>query len=161
MRFAKTKAQTRQDIVAKYRNSGEEWPTDTKTIAAWAIRQGLWDMPRRSAIDICAKELAEAMREEYITDPQGRRVRKKHAIRNNKQLAFWVDIEDPETTTEQIEEALQARRAMVFTDCRQLKNDMDSYNENWNREDPIQMSFDFTEDLAESEQPVEYDGITV
>ena len=101
------------------------------------------------------------MREEYITDPQGRRVRKKHAIRNNKQLAFWVDIEDPETTTEQIEEALQARRAMVFTDCRQLKNDMDSYNENWNREDPIQMSFDFTEDLAESEQPVEYDGITV
>lgn len=159
MRFDKTKAQMRQDIVSAYRAAGEEWPTDTKTMASWAIRNKLWEMPLRNAIDICAQELAEAMREEYITDPQGRRVRKKHAIRKGKQLPLWVDIDDPKTTTEQIEEAVQTRRAQIFSDCRQLKNDVDSYNENWNRSDPILMLWDFTEDLEESEQSVVYDGI--
>lgn len=160
MRFNKTKAQQRQDIVARYRAAGEEWPTDTKTIAGWAIRQKLWTMPRRSAVNVCAQEIAEAMREEYLTDPQGRRVRKKHAIRKGQQLPLWVDIDDPDTQPEQIEEAVQSRRAQIFTDCRQLKNDVDSYNENWNPGPPIQMLFDFTDDLEESEQAVEYDGLT-
>jgi hypothetical protein len=36
-------------------------------------------------------------------------------------------------------------------DCKQLKTDTDSYNENYNAAEPIQMIFDFTEDLAELE----------
>ena len=166
MRMEKTKAQERQEIVAKYREAGGVWPTDSKTIASWAVRKKLWVMPRRSAIDVCARELSEAMREEYTTDRQGRRIRQKHSLRiseelpdgKHKQLVLWVDID--EMTPEQMEEASQWRRRQIFTDCRQLKNDLDSYNENWNKGEPIQMLFDFTEDLEESEQPVEYDGIT-
>lgn len=156
----KSIVEMRQEIVEKYRAAGEEWPTNMKAVAAWAIRNKLWDMPRRSAIDICAKELAEALREEFITDPQGRRVRKKHAVRHGQQIPIWVDIEDPDTTKDDIEEAVQARRSQIFGDCRQLKNDVDSFNDNWNKEEPILVLFDFTDDLEESEQPVEYEGIT-
>ena len=102
------------------------------------------------------------MREEYFTDIQGRRVRKKHAIREiqdigdgkHKQLTFWVDIEDAEP--KEMQAAFQQRRMQVLGDCRQLKTDVDSYNDNNKYNDSIQMYFDFTEDLIELEQPVEY-----
>jgi hypothetical protein len=39
----------------------------------------------------------------------------------------------------------------VLGDCRQLKTDVDSYNQNYSAATPIQMVFDFTDDLAELE----------
>ena len=47
--------------------------------------------------------------------------------------------------------AFQQRRQQVVSDCRQLKVDVDSYNQNQNDGKPIQMIFDFTLDLAELE----------
>jgi hypothetical protein len=75
------------------------------------------------------------MREEMFTDSQGRRVRKKHAIRDlrelpsgkQEQLVLWVDISD--ATGEQMLKAFQYRRRLVLGDCTQLKTDVDSYNE--------------------------------
>lgn len=168
MRLTKTKAVHRQDLVTAYRNSGEPWPTDSKTMAAWAIRNKLWEMPRRSAIDICAKEISEGMREEMYTDPQGRRVRKKHALRqieelpdgSHRQTYLWLDIEDDAERRDEIHGAFQQRRAMIFTDCRHLKTDVDSYNDNGNPGEAIQMLFDFSDDLAEAEMSDQYDSIT-
>lgn len=162
MRMKKTKAQARQGIVQKYRQDGQSWPATAKDIASWAVREGLWVAPRFSQIDACAKELSEAMREEYFTDPQGRRVRKKHAMRDikvlpdgkHRQLTFWLDIEDANPI--QMRTAFQQRRMQVLGDCRQLKTDVDSYNDNNAHGAAIQMVFDFTEDLAELEQPSEY-----
>jgi hypothetical protein len=50
-----------------------------------------------------------------------------------------------------MEIAFQQRRESISADCRQLKTDIDSYNENFNVGQPIQMVFDFTDDLAEAE----------
>ena len=47
--------------------------------------------------------------------------------------------------------ALQQRRQQIVGDCRQLKIDTDSYNENWNDAGAIQMSLDFTADVEELE----------
>ena len=47
--------------------------------------------------------------------------------------------------------ALQQRRQLIVGDCRQLKIDTDSYNENWNDAEPIQMSLDFSADVEELE----------
>lgn len=168
MRLQKTKVEYRQDLVAAYRMAKQPWPASSKDMAAWAIRNGLWEMSRRSAIDICAKELAEAMREEYFTDAAGRRVRKKHCLRRSEELpdgthrqtTLWLDLEDDADRRDDIEEAFQQRRSQIFTDCRHLKTDVDSYNEFGNPGKPIQMLFDFTADLEESEQSAEYDGIT-
>jgi hypothetical protein len=41
-------------------------------------------------------------------------------------------------------------------DCRQLKNDADSYNDNHPDEKPIQIMLDFNDDVAEANEPAEY-----
>jgi hypothetical protein len=162
MRIKKTKRERLQEIVAEYRSAGQAWPATATDIAWWAIRHHKWEAEPRSQADECARELAEAMREEYFTDSHGRHVRKKHAVRTTellpdgkyRQLTLWVDIEDAEP--QQMRTALQQRRAQVLGDCIQLKTDVDWYNENNKHEATIQMSFDFSEDIAELEQPAEY-----
>lgn len=141
-----------RSIADRYKDSGEEWPATARQIAAWAIRQGLWQPQPSTLIDRCADELARAMREDYITDPQGRRVRAKHAARieeNGRQTTLWADIRDADRTHMAV--ALQQRRQQIVGDCWQLKMDVDSYNDNKSPADPIQMIFDFSDDLAEME----------
>ena len=45
--------------------------------------------------------------------------------------------------------AFQQRRHQIVGDCRQLKMDVDSYNDTRLPEQPIQMIFDFNHDLEE------------
>ncbi len=45
--------------------------------------------------------------------------------------------------------AFQQRRQQVVGDCWQLKQDVDSFNQNNKPSQLIQMIFDFTDDLAE------------
>lgn len=47
--------------------------------------------------------------------------------------------------------AFQQRRYQILGDCKQLKSDGDSYNENRKPSEPIQIVFDFTLDLEEIE----------
>lgn len=141
-----------QRIVSEYQAAGQPWPATSHEMAAWAIDAGRWAPQRAALIDRCAEELSRAMREEYITDAQGRRVRAKHAAKreqNGRQGVFWEDIRN--ASREHMEIAFQQRRQQIVGDCRQLKADVDSYNENYNRAEAIQMVFDFTEDLAELE----------
>lgn len=145
-----------QRLVEEYRRAGNPWPATTYEMAAWAVRSGRWEPPRELAIDRCADDLAKAMREEFITDRQGRRVRAKHAARrevNGEQMTIWADLRT--APREHMEIAFAQRRQQVVADCAQLKRDVDSYNENFNRgENPIQMVFDFTLDLMELEAVV-------
>lgn len=54
--------------------------------------------------------------------------------------------------------ALKQRREQVVGDCSQLKKDVDSYNENWNRSGkPVTLVLDFTNDVAEREAVEEMD----
>lgn len=145
-----TQIERNQQIVRRYRASGQAWPATAKQMAAWAIRENLWAAHRDSLIGQCAEQLAEAMREEYYVDPQGRNVRTKHAARvklHGEQLNLWEDIRTADRKYMQI--AFQQRRQQIVGDCRQLKNDVDSFNDNANTERPIQMVFDFAQDLAE------------
>ncbi len=67
-----------QRIVKQYEEAGNPLPATVHEMAIWAIEQRLWEPQRSTVVDRCAEELARAMREEHITDPQGRRVRVKH-----------------------------------------------------------------------------------
>ena len=90
------------------------------------------------------------MRDEYITDTQGRRVRAKHAAaitEGGEQFMLWADIRTAPHKHMAI--AFQQRRHQIVGDCRQLKVDVDSYNQNRTPDQPIQMIFDFTYDLEE------------
>jgi hypothetical protein len=103
------------------------------------------------------------LREQYIDDPQGRRVRRKHVRRTEellsdgsiKQRVLWDDITT--ANPEFMQASLQQRRRLILADCQQLKTDADSYNENFNKSGvPVQTSFDFSEDLVEGDLPGEY-----
>ncbi len=97
----KTKRQFNQEIINNWPRQHpdcQDWQMED--IAADAIRRGLWIPPLKDEIRMCAAELSSAAREEYFTDQQGRRVRRKHARRETttvdgerKQLVFWADIE--------------------------------------------------------------------
>jgi len=137
-----------QTIVNKYIGAGEEWPATTRRIAAWAVREKLWAPHPSSLISQCAEALAQAMREEYIVDPQGRTIRAKHAARV-EQAVLWGDIRTAPRAHMEI--AFKQRRQQIVGDCRQLKADVDSFNDNRSPTQPIQMSFDFTRDVLELE----------
>lgn len=141
-----------QAIVNQYREGGHAWPATARAIAAWAIGDELWLPQRSTLVSQCAELLSQAMREEYITDPQGRKVRAKHAARmkrEDEQLVLWEDIRT--AAPEHMQIAFQQRRQQIVGDCRQLKTDVDSYNENTSRSAPIQLVLDFTDDVAELE----------
>src|SRR5688572_20796221 len=121
--------QVRQRIIGPYRRS-EHWPATTHEIAEWAIRNRLWEPHPSAILNRCAEEVARALREEYITDPQGRRVRAKHVAdirRGGRQFKLWDDIRD--ASHEHMRTAFQQRRLGIVGDCRQLKVDVDSYND--------------------------------
>ena len=139
-----------QHIVNRYIEAGGEWPATTREIAFWAMNNKLWEPQRGKIIDICAEPLAHAMRVEYITDLQGRKVRAKHAARiSGTQQVLWDDIRT--ASRKHMQAAFQQRRHQIVGDCRQLKLDVDSYNENKNDSKPIQLILDFTLDIAEAE----------
>ena len=139
-------------LVNRYEREGGDSTFQLRDVARWAIKSNLWAQHPSDVVDQCAKQLARAMREELMTDPQGRSVRAKHAARTRQgdvQAVFWADIRT--APRGHMEIALKQRRNQVVGDCRQLKTDVDSFNENRSPMDPIQMSFDFTADLAELE----------
>lgn len=141
-----------QMIVAEYRVSGQPWPAGTKTIAAWAIDTGRWELPTSAAISKCAEDLQSAMREEYIKDGAGRKVRKLHPatiMSGGVQHVLWDDIRTAPRHHMQL--SFQQRRRGIVGDVRQLKLDVDCYNSIKVTEEPIQMDFDFSMDLAEIE----------
>lgn len=149
-----------QRLVTQYRAAGEPWPAASRDMAEWAIARGLWKLDRaalaaaarEAAVRSCAEDLSRAMREEYMTDRRGRRVRVKHPVttrRGTEQYVIWDDIRTAPRA--HMEVAFQQRRVQIVGDCRQLKADVDSYNESRPAEPPIQLIFDFTRDLEELE----------
>jgi len=141
-----------QDLFRDYEKAGHLQPFTMREVAAWAYDHGLCQPQRSTIINRLAEEFSRAMRAEFHTDPQGRRVRTKHIAiveRNGKQYAFWADIRT--ASRDHMERSFQQRRQAVVDDCKQLKSDVDSYNENQNAGEPIQLVLDFTDDVAEYE----------
>jgi hypothetical protein len=147
-----TYKQQMKKIVEEYRLSGEPWPTSAKAIAEWAIISGRWELPPAAVRKRCAEDVAAAMREEYTTDRKGRRVRLLHPaplLGSPDHTIIWDDIRT--APRGHMELSFQHRRQGIVGDCKQFKTDLDSYNDAHPAEEPIQIVFDFTMDLAELE----------
>ncbi len=139
-------------LANKYIAGKQGEPVSAREIAAWMVDTQSWAPARAQLITQCADIIARALREDYFNDAQGRRARAKHALaekRGDRQLHLWVDMRT--ASREQMELSLQQRRQQVLGDCVQLKVDTDSYNQNFNKGEPIQMVLNFTDDVAELE----------
>src|SRR5437667_10866578 len=163
----KTKIEFLQEIVEQYRAAWESWPTTSKQIAVWAIRSRLWEPPTKNVVTQCAAEISAAMRQEFFTDPQGRRVRAKHPYRGveelpdgtYEQLYLWIDVHDETAKAEEVEMAFQYGRKLIVGDCKQLKTDVSSCNDNNKDGHYVEVDFNFNPDLEEAEQPTVYPGL--
>jgi hypothetical protein len=141
-----------QQIVMDYRTSGEHWPPTKREIAAWAIKTGRWKMPSSAVIDRCANDIGEVMGEIYFTDKKGRRVRLLHPATFKRQGELFTEWDDIRTAPRlHMQIAFQQNRKAIVGECRQLKTDMDSYNDAHQEAAPLQISFDFNMDIAEFE----------
>lgn len=81
-----------QTIWHQYDSSRDHKPSSMRQAAAWAVSDGLLQLPEVDPIDILADQMAQAVREEYRTDSEGRRYRVNHAVRATKsgvQYPFW------------------------------------------------------------------------
>ena len=147
----KTRRERNAAIVNQYIASGLPWPCQPSRIAEWAINKNIWRPQSGTLVQEASDEFTDAMRNEYITDPQGRRIRVKHAARvrrEGKQVTLWGDW-----NSEPLFMAISfaQRRRLIVGEAYQLKIDVDSYNQNANTGRQIAMSFDFESDIAEKE----------
>jgi len=135
-----------QEIWKQYKAAGNPMPAATIDVARWAIRNKLWKQEQAQSIRQCAEEMSRALREEYRTDRKGRRYRAKLCFRN-RQKWLWDDIDS--ISRGHAERGFAHRRKSIVGDCHQLKIDVDHFNDVHPNEEPIQVYFDFTDDLEE------------
>lgn len=125
---------------------------DLTLVAAWMVDTGRWEPEKAALIRQCKDHLAAAMRQECFTDPQGRQVRAMHPVveeKAGKQTTLWEPLR--EMPRKRAAVSFQHRRQGIVADCRKLKIDVDSYNDNFNDGETIQLVLDFTKDMQEDE----------
>ncbi len=76
-----------------------------------------------------------------------------------EQLYLWIDVHDDTAKPDEIEMAFQYGRRLIVGDCKQLKTDVDSYNDNNNLGHYVEVDFNFEPDLEEAAQSTVYPGL--
>lgn len=135
-----------QNYFHRYEKEHGSMPTSLTDVAAWMIKNKLWQMQPTDIIHRCAEDLAQALRQEYRFDIKGRKYRANHAVRD-KQGTLWADLDN--APRGHMEKAFAQRRKQIVGDCYQLKTDVDVYNDKHSKDEPINLVLDFTEDVAE------------
>jgi hypothetical protein len=135
--------------VRLFEEEHERKPFDLHEVYTWAVNRGLWSPPLDLAERKFMEEVSDALREEYITDENGDRVRYYHAVTRGRQGALWANLDTG--SKDHLYEGFLQRRKGSLGDCRQLKLDIEYCNRHRFGDAPIQMSFNFDADLAEEE----------
>lgn len=142
-----------QEIAARYERETGASEYTTREVIEYAFAKGWWKPQPSDVIAIGAKALSDALRLLYFTDPQGRRARAKHAAprgTGKNQMLLWADMRKKSTSREHMELAFQTRRMQIVADAVQLDTDKESYNENYNPGEPLQLEFDLRPDVEEA-----------
>ena len=151
-------------IIDKFKAAHPEMEdhVDPHLVAPWAIAEGLFDRPPTSQEETLRRELSKALKNEHTVDPQGREVRKNHAVffeevtpRGPKRRSRWYTIDD--APPDHMRASCQLRRRAALADVVQLKLDFDSYNDN-NRFGATlpDFDYDFNKDIEEMGMPTKY-----
>lgn len=151
--MAKERKEHNQKIARQFEQTHQRKPFDLHEVYQWAKNNNLWYPPKDYEEKKFVEEMADSLRDVYITADDGGRVRWYHARtgknKDGRQQTFWANLFD--APLEHLEEAFQQRRRGSLGDCRQLKTDVDYCNKKRFQDNPIQISFNFDLDLAEEE----------
>lgn len=139
-----------QNVWYLYEAENGSVPATAREAVAWGVSRGMIELPEVDPLDKLASDMSTALREEYATDKDGRRYRVNHAVRVTKggvQYTFWAMMKD--APREHMQKAFIQRREQIVGDCVQLDTDVGAYNALHENQQPIQMLFDFREDIEE------------
>lgn len=145
--MAMTKHEQLLRIRDEYRKANGDVPATSREMADWAVKQGKYKLPEYAAAAKCAEELSEAMRTDFTMDAHGNRVRVMHAA-TRPQGTLWDHIAT--ASREHMELSTAQRRNGIVGEVKQLKTDIDYFNQLHRDEEPLQCSFNFTNDLADA-----------
>ena len=140
-----------REIWNRYREEVSKEPVELREVAAWALSKGLW-APRPVDLQTSlASDLADSLREVKRIDKAGREYRANIPVRskaeNGLPLFVWGDIDDAPRA--HVEKGLQQERRSIASDCYALAMKVEHYNEAHPDEEPIQVVFDFEQDVEE------------
>lgn len=139
-----------QKTIALYRAMTGETELDPKKIAAFAVKNGIPLPQPKDPLEILAKQISVAAREELrIDENTGRPFRAYHSLpieHPNGQTSFvFIDIED--ATRGQMHRSTNRRREQMVGDAVHLTYDVDRWNSQNPDEEPIQIELDFSYDV--------------
>lgn len=149
-----------QKIIALYRIQTGETELDPKKMAEFALRHGVALPKPKDPLELLAKEISVAAREELRRDEATNRpYRAYHSLpieHADGQVSFvFVDIED--ATRPQMHRSLTKRREQMIGDAVHLINDADRWNSQNPNLEPIQIALDFGPDVEwrrAAEEPI-------
>lgn len=138
-------------IWEQYQEAVSADPTDLRDMGAWARSKGLW-APRPVDIDASfARDMAEVLREQVRTDKDGRKYRAfipaREKGKDGLPLFKWADIDVAPRS--HVEKGIQGERRQIANDCFALAMKVDHYNATHPGEEPLQVPFNFEEDIEE------------
>jgi hypothetical protein len=125
-------------------------PASSREAVEWGAQRGMIEVPKPDPFDKLAEDMARALREEYTTDSMGRRYRRNHAVRvtkNGVQHTMWAIM--GHAPREHMQKAFRQRREQIVGDCSQLATDVEVYNDFNPDAEPLQIVFDFRDDVEE------------
>lgn len=139
--------QQMQVLFKRYQEEVSTEPADLKAVGAWAIANKLWQPRPVDVHSRFARDMADALREEYRIDKAGRRYRSKLAVTDGRQGSLWGDIDT--APRKHVEKNVAQRRRQIVGDCFQLQTDVDHYNEAHPDERQMVIVLEFAEDVRE------------
>jgi hypothetical protein len=142
------KKQKLQRLIRLYKEQTGKVEIDMHEVAEWAARMG-WPLPTpKSPIDLFAKQLTEAAREEVGRDPDtGHPYRVYHAIPVSGQLNLFRYIDIREAPRRKMHLSAVNRREQMIGDGLQLTLDLRFWNKLHPDEEPIELPMDLTDDI--------------
>ena len=126
-------------------------PADLHDLADWAMARKLW-APRPVDVKASfAREMADILREQTRTDKDGRQYRAfipaKTRGKDGLPLFKWADIDLAPRS--HVEKGIQGERRQIAGDCFALAMKRDHYNAMHKDEEPLQVIFNFEDDVEE------------
>lgn len=144
-----SKVQDLQKLIRLYREETGNAEIDLHEVARFALRKG-WPMPKpKSPLDMLAKQIRDAARQDVRKDKRsGRPYRAYHAVpaqdEKGQTAFYWVDMDDPATTFSNMRKSMVRRREQMVDDGVQLSLDLD----HWNSIRPEAERLDFQTDFG-------------
>ena len=149
------------DAIQAYRDAGEPLAVPHIEISTWIVNNDLFDVPFETKVKQCDKLVVDFLQKIHRTDPQGRSVRQYVTYRGpwtdedtGKEFQKWLWVDAFECTADQAHAAIHAMHKSIGRDCRALAQTAESISQNNPnlKDNPIQLSWDFTEYVESSDE---------